>query len=96
MSGGIAYVIDDDGDFAQRCNLQMVDLEAIVDAEEEWAVRNYIQRHAQLTKSARAQAILAEWNYYKEKLIKVMPLDYRRVLSQAAGQQKSVTMVQHG
>jgi glutamate synthase domain-containing protein 3 len=98
MSGGIAYVIDEEGDFAQRCNLQMVDLETITDAEEEWTVRNYIKRHAELTASARAQLILGEWNHYREKLVKIMPLEYRRVLSQvaAAGQQTPVTMVHHG
>ncbi len=98
MSGGIAYVIDEEGDFAQRCNLQMVDLETLADPEEEWTIRNYIQRHAELTKSVRAQLILGEWNHYREKLVKVMPLEYRRVLTQAAanGQQTSATMVQHG
>ena len=98
MSGGIAYVIDEEGDFAQRCNLQMVDLETITDPEEEWTVRNYIKRHAELTKSVRAQMILGEWNHYREKLIKVMPLEYRRVLMQASadGHQGSETMVQHG
>src|SRR5437773_2500109 len=52
MSGGIAYVIDDKGDFPQRCNLQMVDLERLEDPQEEAFVRGQITRHLELTKSA--------------------------------------------
>jgi len=94
MSGGIAYVIDEDGDFAQRCNLQMVDLETVDDATEEKLVRDLIERHAQFTDSARARVILDSWNSYREKLVKIMPLDYRRVLAER--QQKTIVMVQHG
>ncbi|PYS00160.1 MAG: glutamate synthase large subunit, partial [Acidobacteria bacterium] len=97
MSGGVAYVIDEEGDFPQRCNLQMVDLETLEDPDEENFVRRIIARHADLTKSKRAEAILAHWETYREKLVKVMPLDYRRVLAEK-GQQTGETfvMVQHG
>jgi glutamate synthase (ferredoxin) len=94
MSGGIAYVIDEEGDFAQRCNLQMVDLETLENAAEENLVRDLIERHAQFTDSARARVILDSWNSYREKLVKIMPLDYRRVLAER--QQKTTVMVQHG
>jgi glutamate synthase (ferredoxin) len=97
MSGGIAYVLDEDGDFAQRCNLQMVDLETLDDAMEEDFVKSLIARHVEFTKSARAQDILDNWNDYRQKLVKVMPLDYRRVLAEKkekAG--KTYAMVQHG
>ena len=97
MSGGIAYAVDEEGDFTQRCNLQMVDLEKLGDAEEEAFVHGLIARHAELTKSARAQAILANWAQYREKLVKVMPLDYRRVLEQKKERTaKTLVMVQHG
>ena len=97
MSGGIAYAVDEEGDFTQRCNLQMVDLEKLGDAEEEAFVHGLIARHAELTKSARAQAILANWAQYREKLVKVMPLDYRRVLEQKKERTaKTFVMVQHG
>jgi glutamate synthase (NADPH/NADH) large chain len=97
MSGGIAYVVDDGRDFAQRCNLQMVDLEKLGDPEEESFVRQLIARHLELTKSARAQAILDNWAHYREKFVKVMPLDYRRVLEQKKEQAaKAFAMVQHG
>ena len=97
MSGGIAYVIDGESDFAQRCNLQMVDLEKLEDPEEESFVRDLIARHLELTRSTRAQTVLANWTQYREKLVKVMPLDYRRVLEQKKEQTaKSLAMVQHG
>src|SRR5262249_31363974 len=50
MSGGIAYVIDEEGDFAQRCNLQMVDLETWESPLEEQFIRDLIVRHMRLTK----------------------------------------------
>ena len=97
MSGGIAYVLDMDGDFAQRCNLQMVDLEKLEYPEEESFVRGLITRHLELTTSTRAQTILANWMQDREKLVKVMPLDYRRVLEQKKEQAaKTFAMVQHG
>jgi glutamate synthase domain-containing protein 2/glutamate synthase domain-containing protein 3 len=82
MSGGIAYVIDETGDFAQRCNLEMVDLEPFADEAEEMDVRALIERHAELTGSRRALDILADWATYREKFQKVMPLEYRRVLTE--------------
>jgi glutamate synthase (ferredoxin) len=97
MSGGIAYVIDEEGDFAQRCNLQMVDLETIEDSQEEEFVRCLISRHADLTGSERAKQIRENWIQFREKLVKVMPLDYRRVLAEKKEQAaKTFAMVQHG
>jgi glutamate synthase (NADPH/NADH) large chain len=97
MSGGIAYVINDEGDFAQRCNLQMVDLETLDDPSEESFVRTLITRHVELTNSERGKTILGHWGRYREKLVKVMPLDYRRVLSERRKQAaKTLAMVQHG
>ncbi len=95
MSGGIAYIVDEEGDFAQRCNLQMVDLETFEDQAEEDFVRVLISRHVELTGSHRGQSILAAWAQYREKFIKIMPLDYRRVLAEKK-ERASVTMVQHG
>jgi len=97
MSGGIAYVINDKGDFARRCNLQMVDLERLADPEEEAFVRGLIARHLELTKSTRAQTILTNWAHYRDRFAKIMPLDYRRVLEQKKEQTaKTFAMVQHG
>jgi glutamate synthase (ferredoxin) len=80
MSGGVAFVLDEKGDFATRCNKQMVALEGFADGAEKEEVRQMIQRHAELTNSQRAWKILALWPAYSEKFVKVMPKDYKRVL----------------
>jgi glutamate synthase (ferredoxin) len=80
MSGGIAYVLDETGDFPSRCNLQMVALEKLEGPDEIEQVWKMIQRHQTYTRSARAAAILADWQHYTRKFVKVMPKDYKRVL----------------
>jgi glutamate synthase (ferredoxin) len=84
MSGGIAYVLDDRGDFATRCNTQMSDLEKLEDPEEISDLRSMIQRHADLTLSDRAKQVLTHWDDYLPKFVKVMPRDYKRVLQALA------------
>jgi glutamate synthase (ferredoxin) len=80
MSGGVGYVLDETGEFPSRCNLQMVGLEKLEDADEIEQVWKMIQRHQTYTRSARATAILSEWQHYVPKFVKVMPKDYKRVL----------------
>ena len=80
MSGGIAYVLDETGDFPRRCNRQMVELEPLRDADEIGQVRQLIRRHASYTGSRRAHKILAGWEDYLPRFVKVMPRDYKRVL----------------
>src|SRR5690606_4241844 len=80
MSGGIAYVLDEDGTFAPRCNMEMVELESIEDGEESREVRAMVERHQQLTGSAVAERLLRDWNAMVGKFVKVMPTEYRAVL----------------
>ncbi|MBI2491883.1 MAG: glutamate synthase large subunit [Candidatus Rokubacteria bacterium] len=80
MSGGIAFVLDVDGDFKRRCNLGMVDLEPLDRAEEIALVRDLIGRHVAHTGSAYARKILADWLGLQPRFVKVMPKDYKRVL----------------
>jgi glutamate synthase domain-containing protein 2/glutamate synthase domain-containing protein 1/glutamate synthase domain-containing protein 3 len=89
MSGGIAYVLDEAGDFPSRCNIQMVNLEKLQDADEIEQVWKMIQRHQTYTKSARAAKILANWEAYHPKFVKVMPKDYKRVLESIKRVQQS-------
>jgi len=79
MSGGVAYVLDETGDFATRCNAQMVGLEKMGEAEAE-EVRLLIKRHADFTRSQKAFKVLALWDDMLPKFVKVMPKDYKRVL----------------
>ncbi len=80
MSGGVAYVLDEAGDFSSRCNMQMVSLQKLSDAGEIEELRQMIQRHANYTRSARAWKILAMWDEMVAKFVKVMPKDYQRML----------------
>jgi glutamate synthase (ferredoxin) len=79
MSGGVAYVLDEVGDFAIRCNAQMVGLEKI-ESDEAEELRLLIKRHADFTKSQKAFRVLALWDEMVPKFVKVMPKDYKRVL----------------
>jgi glutamate synthase (ferredoxin) len=83
MSGGVAYILDEKGDFATRCNKQMVGLEALDDADVTH-LRRLIERHAELTGSRKAQHVLADWDATLPKFVKVMPRDYKRVLQAIA------------
>ncbi len=81
MSGGTAYVLDLKGDFATRCNGEMVSLSKLDDEEEISELQRLIQRHAEYTCSPRATAIIAAWKTYLPKFVKVLPKDYARVLA---------------
>ncbi len=80
MSGGVAYILDETGDFATRCNQQMVGLETLEDAEEINDLYQMIQRHVDYTGSQKASKVLASWKEMVPKFVKVMPKDYKRVL----------------
>ncbi len=81
MSGGIAYVLDEAGDFPKRVNPQMVGIEKLEDAKEIATLRAMIQKHLDYTKSERAKAVLAAWDKFVPKFVKVMPKDYKRMLA---------------
>ena len=81
MSGGVAYVLDESGDFATRVNQQMVGIEALDEPEEIAAVKALIERHLEYTHSARARALLSDWSQTVTRFVKVLPKDYKRVLA---------------
>jgi glutamate synthase (ferredoxin) len=80
MSGGVAYVLDEAGDFTTRCNKELVGLEKLADPDEIEEVWKLIQRHQAYTKSERAAKVLADWKNLVPKFVKVLPKDYGRVL----------------
>ncbi|MEX2389840.1 MAG: glutamate synthase-related protein, partial [Phycisphaeraceae bacterium] len=99
MSGGIAYVWDPQGEFLQNCNLGMVDLEKLDVQEDIDEVHNLVQRHMDHTGSSIAARMLAEWERIRPQFVKVMPIDYRRVLQQQkqmALQQQNMPGIGHG
>jgi glutamate synthase (NADPH) large chain len=80
MSGGIAYVLDERGDFPSRCNREMVMLAPLDDAVEIELVKDMIFRHAEYTGSQRATQVLLAWDESLPKFRRVIPHDYKRVL----------------
>jgi glutamate synthase (NADPH/NADH) large chain len=82
MSGGIAYVWDVNGDFASKCNMGTVDLEAVEEDEDIVELREMIELHMEYTKSPVAARILDEWPMSLRRFVKVMPTDYKRVLAE--------------
>jgi glutamate synthase (ferredoxin) len=80
MSGGFAYVLDEDGSFPARCNPSMVGTCPLTDPEETERVRSLIQKHAQLTESQKAWKVLALWEELRHKIVKVLPHDFKRAL----------------
>ncbi|HUJ86514.1 MAG TPA: glutamate synthase large subunit [Burkholderiales bacterium] len=104
MSGGIAYVLDVDGDFVNRCNPAMVDLEPVLSESEQQAklitdlwhlgqadetlLRQLLEKHVRYTGSSKAQEILDNWASYRSRFVKVFPREYRRALGELAVAQK--------
>ena len=106
MSGGIAYIYDEDGTFASYCNTAMVKLEPVLTEAEQDAkvsreiwhmgeadekvLRRFIENHARYTGSTRAQQILADWTAARGKFIKIFPNEYRRALGELAAKGKKI------
>ncbi len=98
MSGGVAYVYDEDGQFARRCNLSMVSLDKVLPATEQKAsqdpgtwhrgrtdeeqLKALLDDHLRWTGSRRARELLDQWSATREKFVKVMPTEYKRALGE--------------
>ncbi|WP_306598644.1 glutamate synthase large subunit [Geothrix sp. 21YS21S-2] len=83
MSGGLAYVLDEDGTFAGRCNKEMVELLPL-GGEDALRVRNLLAEHVERTGSVKAAEVLADWDARSARFVKVYPSEYRRALEAAA------------
>src|SRR4051794_26330733 len=80
MSGGVAFVYDPDGDFDRKVNYDMVEIEQL-DEDDRRYLRDIIERHLGYTESAVAKRMLASWSVEVSRFRKVMPSDYKRVLT---------------
>ena len=80
MTGGIAYVVDWDGQFKQRCNPDMVELETLNNLAEIAEVKEMIRRHKKFTQSKLAKEVLDNWDDSVRRIVKVLPKDYKRML----------------
>ena len=81
MSGGIAYVLDEENSFRRRCNMEMVDLEDLVAPDDVEEVKDLIRKHVEYTGSTVGERILGEWDLYQPRFVKVMPRDYKRAMT---------------
>ncbi|MDR3298946.1 MAG: glutamate synthase large subunit [Candidatus Accumulibacter sp.] len=101
MSGGVAFVFDEEGTFASRCNTTQVALEPVeqegragetsirhLGMIDETLLKGLVERHAQYTGSAVARRILADWPGQRARFVKVMPHEYRRALLELAAQKQ--------
>jgi glutamate synthase domain-containing protein 3 len=79
MSGGVAWVLDEQGDFAGRCNGATVELEEL-DEDDEQELKALVAEHLERTGSAVAERLLAVWEESLRRFVKVMPREYRRAL----------------
>jgi glutamate synthase (ferredoxin) len=80
MSGGIAYVLDEQRQLQANCNTEMVGLGPLDDPAEIEQVLALIRRHAEFTGSQRAHTLLTNWLEWKSLFVKVIPHDYKRVM----------------
>lgn len=82
MSGGIAYVLNEDGKFYQLCNQDLVELSEITDYEDVRELQSMISAHWHQTRSMKAERILTNWDVYLPMFVKVFPLEYKKVLNE--------------
>ena len=87
MSGGIAFVLDENGQFADyRCNKASVDLEQVFDPHDQQLLKDWIYRHFEATGSPRARKVLENWESMLPKFVKVYPQEYKRAMKKRAAQ----------
>ena len=84
MSGGIAYVLDADGQFERRCNLQMIDLEPLAEPDDMALVHVMLMKHVTFTGSRYAARLLEDWPELQRRIVKVMPREYKKALANEA------------
>ncbi len=82
MSGGVAFVLDDIGKFQSRCNTGMVELEPVATKEDKQLLHGLITKHFMYTGSRKAKQVLDAFEATLPKFVKVMPVDYKRVLEE--------------
>ncbi|MBI4715893.1 MAG: glutamate synthase subunit alpha, partial [Nitrospirae bacterium] len=88
MSGGMAFVLNEDGNFERQCNLGMVELGPVSEAEDRDTLRSLLESHLRHTGSAKAKRVLDQWESYLPKFVRVMPVEYKRILEQRKGQKR--------
>jgi glutamate synthase domain-containing protein 3 len=84
MSGGVAFVLDEEGQFAKRCNSAQVELGPVNDVDDRALLKRLVEQHARFTGSARAKHLIARWPSALQRFVTVMPVEYKRARLEAA------------
>jgi glutamate synthase (NADPH/NADH) large chain len=97
MSGGIAYVLNMNDDFDYFCNMEMVELSLVEDKADNEELRSLISTHEKYTQSPVAKRILNDWDNYVKHFIKVLPIEYKKVLHEEKMEalKKKLEQVEH-
>jgi len=90
MSGGIAYIYDEDGSFDNNCNLEMLDLELVDDPGDELVLRTMVEEHVAHTGSPKGRRLLDDWAASLPRFVKVFPTEYKRVLGQMSREDEAI------
>ena len=90
MSGGLAFVLDEDGSFRSKVNPMMLDQLEPLDEADSIEVRDLIAEHVQRTGSTLGQRVLDQWESLQSTFVKVFPSDYKRVLAELAREEEGV------
>ena len=80
MSGGIAYILDEDQLFDTRCNLEMVNIEPVMMMRDKIELENLIKEHVELTDSETGKDILSRWDEVRPLFVKVVPFEYGNIM----------------
>jgi len=95
MSGGIAYVLNLDGSFTYYCNQEMIELASVIGQEDQQCIKDLLHKHHLYTGSTFAQKILENWHQYMPRIVKVLPLDYKRARAQTQHKEQIYLANQH-
>jgi glutamate synthase domain-containing protein 3 len=93
MSGGVAYVLDVDGCFASRCNFELVGFDEM-DAQDDKTLFELVTEHHRRTGSVVAEQLLADWPAAMARIVKVMPHDYTRALTELGEKERAAEQAQ--
>ncbi len=95
MTGGVAYVLDEDGSFPVRCNAELIELGQL-DGEDEANIRTLLQRHLGLTGSPRAADLLDRWEQVRDQFVRIAPRGFKIQMNQAWIKLRERVLAQQG
>ncbi|HEY5649488.1 MAG TPA: glutamate synthase-related protein, partial [Nitrospiria bacterium] len=96
MSGGTAFVLDENGNFQKRCNMGLVELGPVREAEDQVILRKMIEDHLRHTGSRTAKKILDDWEVFLPKFLRVMPVIYKKILEKRKAEARGKESAVHG